>query len=196
MILVALQDIVQAYKEYYMQALLFGMAGCVIYIIINIIRSLYLIFIKREKFQLRRSFFHLIWFSVFSFYFSYVIYITLSGREAGSRDGINLRLFSTLIKDGELNVFGVENILLFIPFGILVPYLWKFFRKWYRTLLMGFICSGTIEIIQLFSERGYFELDDMMLNTVGAGIGYVIYWSVSSFVVSLLLLRRERSRRA
>lgn len=171
----ALIDIVQAYAEYRTQALLFGMAATVIYAMFAVVGALYRIIVKKQHEKLSHVLARVVLFAILGFYMSYVFYLTLSGREAGSRDGVNLRLFSTLIKNGELTVFGVENVLLFLPFGILIPLIFRVFRKWYKTALLGFIISLIIEIAQLITHRGYFELDDIMLNTAGTIIGYMIY---------------------
>ena len=39
---------------------------------------------------------------------------------------------------------------------------------------MGFLASLSIETIQLFIDRGT-DLDDLILNTVGAAAGYLLY---------------------
>ncbi len=173
MILEALYDIAQAYREYKTQALLFGMAGAVIFLIISLLRAFILFITGKESRPFGRAFLRIILFALLSFYLSYVVYLTLSGREAGSRDGINLDLFSTVFVNGRISVHGIENILLFIPFGILIPILWKFFRKGYRLVILALFASVLIETVQLLTHRGFFELDDMLLNTFGAWLGYV-----------------------
>lgn len=186
----ALYDIVQAYSEYRTQALLFGMAATIIYAMFAVIGALYRLIVKKQHEKFSHVLARVILFAILGFYMSYVIYLTLSGREAGSRDGINLDLFSTLIGPHGVTVVGLENILLFVPFGILIPLIWRRFRRWHKVALLGFCLSFVIENIQLFTKRGYFELDDILLNTVGTIVGYIIYsffalafsseWSASS----------------
>lgn len=55
------------------------------------------------------------------------------------------------------------NIILFIPLGFLIG-------GW-RGLLIGFCLSCGIEATQYFGRLGYCELDDILNNTIGAGIG-------------------------
>lgn len=55
------------------------------------------------------------------------------------------------------------NILLFIPLGFLIGG-WK-------GVLFGFLFSSGIEIIQYTGRLGYCEVDDILNNTIGAGIG-------------------------
>ena len=42
-------------------------------------------------------------------------------------------------------------------------------------ILSGFFISLTIEVIQLLTKVGCFDVDDMILNTLGAALGYGIY---------------------
>ena len=53
-------------------------------------------------------------------YFVMIFIITIFEREPGSRTGISLTLFETLGGPHD-NAYVIENILLFIPFGFLVP---------------------------------------------------------------------------
>ena len=57
-------------------------------------------------------------------YFVMIFIITIFEREPGSRTGISLTLFETLGGPHD-NAYVIENILLFIPFGFLVPKMWK-----------------------------------------------------------------------
>ena len=61
----------------------------------------------------------------------------------------------------------VLNIIMLIPVGFLLPFLVK-----KHTVLYGFLCSLCIEVFQLVTKRGYFEVDDLIHNTLGVVIGY------------------------
>jgi glycopeptide antibiotics resistance protein len=73
------------------------------------------------------------------------------------------------------------NILVFVPFGFMLPLLWERARGWRRALLAGFALSFGIEAVQLtVSLRvGYAyrvtELDDVLLNVLGVLLGYLLY---------------------
>ena len=71
------------------------------------------------------------------------------------------------------NLFG--NIIGFIPFGVLVPVIFQEFRDGGLIVLSGFGLSLLVETIQLVTKVGSFDVDDMMLNTLGAFLGYVIF---------------------
>lgn len=69
----------------------------------------------------------------------------------------------------------ILNVCMFVPLGVLLPLMIKFFRSFWKTYLAGFFFTLCIEGIQLFGKRGIFELDDILHNTVGMMIGYGIY---------------------
>jgi len=68
----------------------------------------------------------------------------------------------------------VLNILLFVPIGILLPLLWQRFQRWYAVVLTGAGLSLLIELSQLFTYR-VTDIDDLMMNTLGALVGYISY---------------------
>jgi len=65
------------------------------------------------------------------------------------------------------------NIVLFIPIGVLLSRISKI-RKLYIPLLFGFTFSLLIEITQYILKRGWFETDDIIHNTLGCVIGFVV----------------------
>ena len=76
---------------------------------------------------------------------------------------------------GWLMVQRVLNAVMFTPFGFLLPVLWHKCRKWKVTVLAGFLLSLTIEVLQMFCFRAT-DVDDLMMNTLGAGFGYFAAW--------------------
>ena len=65
------------------------------------------------------------------------------------------------------------NMGMSLPIGFFTALLWRRERLW-RSTLVGFLASLSIETIQLFIDRGI-DLDDLILNTVGAAAGYLLY---------------------
>lgn len=65
------------------------------------------------------------------------------------------------------------NILMFLPVGFLLPLLWDDYQDWKQVL--GFCCFLTvfIEIAQVFTFRTT-DIDDLITNLLGAGIGYLL----------------------
>lgn len=69
----------------------------------------------------------------------------------------------------------VLNILLFLPFGYLVPMTIAKANSLRKIVLCGFLLSTMIEITQLLTHRGWFDVDDIIYNTLGALIGYWLF---------------------
>lgn len=71
----------------------------------------------------------------------------------------------------------VMNIVAFVPFGFFLPILTKSVRKkgFYFVVFSAFEFTLLIELVQLFLKVGTFDVDDILLNTVGGVIGYILY---------------------
>lgn len=69
------------------------------------------------------------------------------------------------------------NVLLFIPFGFLLPCVNRNFRSSMAIVASGFLFSGFIETMQYITGRGLTEVDDIITNTTGAAVGAFIYWA-------------------
>ncbi len=69
----------------------------------------------------------------------------------------------------------VGNVVVFIPFGFLLPYVLPWARNFFVMLLNAFLFVLGIEVFQLFSAFGAFDVDDILLNCVGAVLGYIAY---------------------
>ncbi|TCM96208.1 VanZ like protein [Paenibacillus sp. BK033] len=70
------------------------------------------------------------------------------------------------------NLFG--NIVLFIPLGVCFPLLSRRLFHAARSLAAIILTLFLVEAIQLVTRVGSFDIDDIILNTFGAGIGLVI----------------------
>ena len=67
------------------------------------------------------------------------------------------------------------NVLGFMPYGFVLPVINRRMRNGFFIILSGFSISLTVEVIQLITRAGCFDVDDMILNTLGAALGYGIY---------------------
>lgn len=72
-----------------------------------------------------------------------------------------------------LNIVG--NVVAFIPFGMFLPLLQPFHRKAIVAVADGLLFTVCIETIQLVTKVGSFDVDDIILNTLGALCGYVVF---------------------
>ncbi|MBR5783196.1 MAG: VanZ family protein [Clostridia bacterium] len=107
--------------------------------------------------------------------------LTLSGGtlilEYKGLSGINLQPFQFVklssYKNYEYFIINcLGNIGIFLPPGLLIPLLWKI-KPW-QVVLLGSGTSLLIELLQLALPR-YTDIDDFMLNTLGAFLGVLIY---------------------
>jgi glycopeptide antibiotics resistance protein len=78
------------------------------------------------------------------------------------------------------NVIG--NILVFMPFGALVPYLFAKFDRWYILFIAALSFSLAIETVQLITKFGTFDVDDLFLNTLGGMLGFFAYRIINLLV--------------
>ena len=67
------------------------------------------------------------------------------------------------------------NVLAFVPFGMILPMLTPKCRNFFHIVLLGFDFSLFVETIRLISKVGSFDVDDLILNTLGAALGYLAY---------------------
>ena len=75
----------------------------------------------------------------------------------------------------------IMNVVVFIPVGLLLGIAFKQVT-WWKALLIGCSISVTIESLQFFLMRGFSELDDVMHNTLGCFIGWLMVkgeWLIS-----------------
>lgn len=73
------------------------------------------------------------------------------------------------------------NVLAFVPFGFILPILCRSARGFFRMGLFTFEFSLLVETIQLVSKVGSFDVDDLILNTLGGLAGYLAY-ALSDYV--------------
>lgn len=72
-----------------------------------------------------------------------------------------------------MNIAG--NVIGFLPYGFFLPILNPGFRNIWLTGLMGFGFSLSVETIQLVFRVGCFDVDDLILNTLGVVLGYCMF---------------------
>lgn len=119
-------------------------------------------------------------------YLNIIMQLTLLGRKDGSRIGVELSLFGYLGNgrfSRQMLMYAVLNVFLFVPYGFIIRWL-PWFRKQKESvsiLLSTMVCLATsllIEMVQLVTERGYYELEDLVCNTLGGLIGGLLFTPV------------------
>lgn len=68
----------------------------------------------------------------------------------------------------------ILNVVLFIPIGLIVSSFARL-RHWWIVVLVGVVFSVCIELLQYTFHRGLCETDDVIHNTMGCLIGYLIF---------------------
>jgi len=133
--------------------------------------------INRERFVFYKEFLNLI-FVVYVL----ILFQLLTDSEINTTGGLNLvpftemfryRIGSTLFYS---NVIG--NILIFLPFGYFVSGYVKASRI-SHILFVSVISSLTVELVQLQIGRS-FDVDDILLNVVGAVLGFLVYIALNA----------------
>lgn len=74
-----------------------------------------------------------------------------------------------------LNTLG--NVVAFIPFGFFITPVWGKKISFKYASLLTFNISLLVEIIQLITKVGTFDVDDIILNTAGGMIGIMLYFA-------------------
>lgn len=108
--------------------------------------------------------------------------------------GANFELFRTIklyVRHWDnkgINSFGnlIGNIIAFIPLGYLMPRLHKIFENLFVCMATALLFILGIELFQLFSAFGIFDVDDILLNGLGTFIGYL------GFVLMKLLTKENK----
>lgn len=121
---------------------------------------------------------HFVLVFLFACYIFAVFYLT------GAGTLFDLTMYGIEVRAGEVNLLPfsrdidltgyVLNILLFVPLGFLLPVIWPRSGKLTYMVLFGFCFSLVIEISQLCNHRRT-DVDDLIMNTIGAVIGYLLY---------------------
>lgn len=120
-------------------------------------------------------------------YFAVVLYLTVFMRIGSVDTSIVTTPFDDLkdaiqYRDPALVQHMALNVLLFVPFGYLIPAMHpEKLRKCSFAFLGGIVCSTIIEGIQMIFSLGQSDIDDIIANSIGAVIGYIIVRFVWQF---------------
>lgn len=142
-----------------------------------------IVVIKRKNLKVEKNvMIHLVLVYIFLLY----IYLALS--KAGIGSIWDIGRYSGLFRIDEINLIPFDsvgiltyilNIIMFMPLGFLLPLIWKNFRNIINVSLTGLGFSLAIELCQLFNLRAT-DIDDLMMNTLGAVLGYLIWVGVNN----------------
>ncbi len=119
------------------------------------------------------------------FYTVMILFRTLLNRNMWANPVSNvIGTWGLYNKNGELTTECIENMALFIPFSVLL--LWVFRERLlskvtlvtvlWKMIKITFLFSFTIEMLQLFLRLGTWQLSDLFYNTLGGVVGSLIYY--------------------
>jgi len=100
-------------------------------------------------------------------------------------DRVNLEPFKTI---DIYQTFGKQvlgNFVMLLPLGIYLPLLYIRLRKVYSffaVLLICFLVSVSIELLQLATSYRSTDIDDVILNTLGGATGFLIYLLIKTII--------------
>ena len=119
---------------------------------------------------------------IFVFYF--LLISEIYGRTGEMQEyHYNLILFKEIRRfwnyRNQLGIFATAtnllgNVLIFLPFGFFMAMASKY-RSFLDTVIYSFALSLIIELSQLFMKVGCFDVDDLLLNTMGGVLGFVAF---------------------
>ena len=64
------------------------------------------------------------------------------------------------------------NVIMFIPLGFFLPRVFPALRNFWLTIFATALIIIAVELTQLFTLLGTCDIDDLILNVIGAAIGY------------------------
>lgn len=141
---------------------------------------------KRQKYGIVR----VLYCMMFSLYLSFVFHLTGQPDLLYHRfePNVNLILSGEILADFRN---GILNILLFVPLGFFLPVLGEKYRRVFRAFLFGLCMSVLIELLQMFTLRAT-DINDVLTNTVGTLLGWLLWRGVSSVIYGLQMKDRGK----
>ncbi len=147
------------------------------------------------KFYLHKKIPRLFWWRFLAGFF-YIVYmycvlqLTIFSREPGNYGAVDWRFLVRWNENDAQKAFLLANIIMFIPFGVLLPMFCKTMSHILIVLPLAVICSISIEALQLKYQLGLCQLDDVVANSAGFLIGYLIFLMIRDVYLLVVMLFR------
>ena len=140
------------------------------YVFIVPILILYFLYLK--KVGRKQTLLHIIVMFVFCYYLFGILTVTGIGFTKSMTFSPNLSLtpFIGMIT-GPIDT--MLNVILFVPMGLFLPLLYKKYNSIKAVAITGFMFSLSVEMVQMFGW-GSSDINDLITNTIGACLGYLI----------------------
>lgn len=133
---------------------------------------------KNKDFNKKGILKHFLWIDIF------LLYIALMFDVAGSGTIWDIGKYPEIIRTEEISLIPFSsdgiltyllNIIMFMPLGFLVPFIWEKFQSIKKITILGLTLSIYIEITQLFNRRKT-DIDDVLMNVLGTLLGFGILY--------------------
>jgi len=95
-----------------------------------------------------------------------------------THDHVNFTVFDTINRYSIFSKQTIGNAIMLLPLGIFIPLLNKrlrTFSSFFIVLLISFFVSVGIEVLQLATNYRSTDIDDVILNTGGACVGFILF---------------------
>ena len=133
---------------------------------------------------------NLVLFSLYSGFMLYLLFNRAGGIEGMDywtqiRANLNLEPFHTIrlflkvlnnqtySSTAFINLGG--NVILFVPLGFFLPRVFPCLQKYWKAILATVLIITAVELTQLFTLLGSCDIDDLILNVIGATLGYGLH---------------------
>ena len=124
-------------------------------------------------------------------YVANVLVITMLGREGYEiSEHMRATFLPFLLREpGEMESMGkwalefIFNMDLFLPLGLLLPFFQKGKNRYQNTIIIGFISTIVLEILQCVSKLGSLEIDDIVANALGTVIGASLHLGIKKLYI-------------
>ena len=133
---------------------------------------------------------NLVLFSLYSGFMLYLLFNRSGGIEGMDywtqiRANLNLEPFHTIrlflkvlnnqtySSTAFINLGG--NVILFVPLGFFLPRVFPCLQKYWKAILATVLIITAVELTQLFTLLGSCDIDDLILNVIGATLGYGLH---------------------
>lgn len=130
----------------------------------------------------------IVWLLFFEFVFL-VLGMTVFFRHAGTKAMVFPPFWSyaSVLRDGDMTVLHeiILNVVLFVPLGFLWSIQsskWPKRWQWLSTMILGLSLSMVIELLQYCFKKGCVEVDDVIHNTLGCLVGFVLWRGCANLV--------------
>lgn len=147
------------------------------------------------KFYLHKEIPRFFWWRLLvgAFFITYmycVLQLTIFSREPGNFGAVDWRFLVRWNENDAQKAFLLANIIMFIPFGVLLPMFGKTMSHILIALPLALACSVSIETLQLKYQLGFCQLDDVVANSAGFLIGFLIFLVIRDVYFFVVMLFR------